>query len=299
VPRKTESVHGAIPFDCCVDTAITSRRCFEEPTQDAPVAALTSPTFWRVYREKHVRAAAAMDAIAADVCSRRKGTALAYLASPATCYPIPAAAAQDAVDRMGASPCGVRSWLVPPEPPQVHPWCTVPWTRCEPHSSPAFPPVGQVLTSSDPSSLASAASTTLGYATSILGHHTPRVHAHSLSSGPTGGCNEVDACGWCRDRQGAVVACCCVGAVRRVEADDVRGGGGRRGRVASRLQRPVYCAGPKLCPRQNAPGTLLIRIIIAAMSSTTLLLAASSLLLARSHLLVNLLRLPSTVPTSW
>jgi hypothetical protein len=53
--------------------------------------------------EKHVRAAVAMDAIVADVCARREGTALAYLASPATVYPIPLAAARDAAARYGRS----------------------------------------------------------------------------------------------------------------------------------------------------------------------------------------------------
>lgn len=55
-----------------------------------------------------------MDAIAAEVCTKRKGTALAYLASPATCYPIPAAAVQDAVDRLGAPTCAFGRGLYYP-----------------------------------------------------------------------------------------------------------------------------------------------------------------------------------------
>ena len=96
--HSTPALHGtrgnASLFVESTQEALTSQ-LFQQPQPLAP----------RVYiREKHVRAAAAMDAIAADVCSKRKGTALAYLASPATCYPIPAAAAQDAVDRLGAPP---------------------------------------------------------------------------------------------------------------------------------------------------------------------------------------------------
>uniref|UniRef100_A0A7S0MV08 Uncharacterized protein n=1 Tax=Pyramimonas obovata TaxID=1411642 RepID=A0A7S0MV08_9CHLO len=54
--------------------------------------------------EAHVRAAVAMDAIAASVCEARPATGLAYLASPATCYPIPKEACEDAAARHAAAP---------------------------------------------------------------------------------------------------------------------------------------------------------------------------------------------------
>ena len=41
--------------------------------------------------EAHVRASLAMDAIAADLVANRPGTALAYLSSPGTAFPIPKA----------------------------------------------------------------------------------------------------------------------------------------------------------------------------------------------------------------
>jgi hypothetical protein len=54
--------------------------------------------------EAHVRAAVAMDAIANGLCELRPSTALAYLASPATCYPIPKEACADATARHLTTP---------------------------------------------------------------------------------------------------------------------------------------------------------------------------------------------------
>ena len=49
--------------------------------------------------EAHVRASLAMDAIAADLVKTRPGTALAYLASPGTAFPIPRAAYEASDER--------------------------------------------------------------------------------------------------------------------------------------------------------------------------------------------------------
>mmetsp|Transcript_7696 Transcript_7696/g.10084 ORF Transcript_7696/g.10084 Transcript_7696/m.10084 type:complete len:495 (+) Transcript_7696:56-1540(+) len=52
----------------------------------------------------HVLASCAMDAIVKDLVDKRPGTALAYLMSPSTVYPIPAAAAEDAKARYDEMP---------------------------------------------------------------------------------------------------------------------------------------------------------------------------------------------------
>eukprot|EP00051_Salpingoeca_urceolata_P031874 m.13336 g.13336 ORF g.13336 m.13336 type:complete len:510 (-) comp4522_c1_seq1:174-1703(-) len=52
----------------------------------------------------HVRATMAMDAIVKAVCAARRDTCLAYLASPATVYPIPHQARDAAVARAGQAP---------------------------------------------------------------------------------------------------------------------------------------------------------------------------------------------------